>query len=102
MSPLLAPRQMGAGISGGAEAMVFTNAFNKVRRDSMLESVAQDLPELFNHVSSSYLCPSSLWFGEYILSSEEGVQQGDPLGLLLFSLSLSKSSRCDLTICIIK
>jgi len=70
MSPILAPRQLGVGISGGAETMVhatraflfsstpwqalikldFTNAFNAVRRDSMLESVAKGLPELFNYV----------------------------------------------------
>jgi len=42
-------------------------------------SIAQDLPELYNYVSSSYVSPSSLRFGEYILSSEEGVQQGEPL-----------------------
>jgi len=72
MSPLLAPRQLGVGVSGGAEAMVhatstfllssspwqavvkldFIDAFNTVRRDSMLETVAQDLPEFFNYVSS--------------------------------------------------
>jgi len=57
----------------------FTNAFNTVRRDSMLESVAQDLPELYNYVSSS--SPSSLRFCEYMLISEEGVQH-DPLGPL--------------------
>jgi len=58
----------GVGVFGGAEAMVhatcasspwqavvkldFINAFNTVRRDSMLETVAQDLPELFTYVSS--------------------------------------------------
>jgi len=38
----------------------FINAFNTVRRDSMLETVAQDLPELFNYVSYSYASASSL------------------------------------------
>jgi len=52
----------------------FINAFNTVRCDSMLETVAQDLPELFNYVSTSYASTSSLKFGDYILSSEEGVQ----------------------------
>jgi len=47
------------------------------------------------------MSPSSLRFGKFILSSEEGVQQGDPLGPLLISLFLSKAlslSRCDLTV----
>jgi len=66
-----------------------------------LETVAQDLPELFNYVSSSYASTSSLRFGDYILSSEEGVQQSDLVGPLLFNLTLSKAlslSRCDLTV----
>jgi len=70
MSPSLAPRQLGWGYpveqkwwstrcfllsSTPWQALVkmdFTNAFNTVRRDSMLESVAQDRPELFKYVSS--------------------------------------------------
>jgi len=43
---------------------------------------------LLVYVSASYESPSSLAFGQFILSSEEGVQQGDPLGPLLFSMAL--------------
>jgi len=62
-----------------------------VRRDSFIEAVAENLPELLVYVSSSYESPFSLSFGQYILSSKEGVQQGDPLGPLLFSMALEKA-----------
>jgi Reverse transcriptase (RNA-dependent DNA polymerase) len=39
-------------------------------------------------VLSAYSCPSFLWSGDEIIFSEEGVQQGDPLGPLLFCLAL--------------
>jgi hypothetical protein len=104
---VLKPRQMGVGVKSGAEALVhaaqrfvgalpsdnmlvkldFTNAFNCIRRDRMLEATAVHLPELLSYVSSVYSSPSSLFFGHYIVESAEGVQQGDPLGPLLYSLT---------------
>jgi len=62
----LMPLQVRAGVSGGAEAIVpamrrsldegsdelvtvkleFVNAFNSIRRDSLLDSIASDTPEL--------------------------------------------------------
>ena len=67
MAQLLAPRQLGFGVSGGAEAAVhaarhylqgmeqghavvkldFTNAFNSVRRDSMLSAVKSLCPVIY-------------------------------------------------------
>jgi len=38
----------------------FVNAFNTVHRDSFMEAVAENLPELMAHVLSSYECPTSL------------------------------------------
>ena len=104
---VLKSRQMGVGVKSGAEALVhaarrfvgalpsdnilvkldFTNAFNCIRRDRMLEATAVHLPELLSYVSSVYSLPSSLFFGHYIVESAEGVQQGDPLGPLLYSLT---------------
>ena len=66
----------------------FKNTFNFLRRDNILEAVRSTCPELFHFVYSAYSTPSSLFCGEYIIQSEEGVQQGDPLGPLLFCLTI--------------
>jgi len=47
---------------------------------------------------STYGAPSILWFGEDTISSEEGVQQGDPLGPLFFSITIQPllvNSNCE-------
>ena len=100
----LKPHQLGFGVHLGAEAAVhaarvflenlksgqallkvdFSNAFNTLRRDCMLSTVHRDLPELYDFVNSCYSNPSFLRFGPYTLLSDEGCQQGDPLGPLLF------------------
>jgi hypothetical protein len=104
---LLAPRQLGFGVPGGAEAAVhaarryldhikqgqvlvkidFRNAFNTLRRDSILEAVAKHFPELLPFALSTIDTPSDLLFGDFVLQSEEGAQQGDPLGPLYFCLT---------------
>ena len=108
MSDLLAPRQLGFGVQGGAEAAVhaarlylanlnpgaallkldFKNAFNSIRRDKMLLAVLDLCPSLFRFVHSAYASTSSLFWGTELIHSAEGVQQGDPLGPLLFCLSI--------------
>ena len=108
MSALLAPTQLGFGIKGGVDAAIhaaryylhhltphhavvkldFRNAFNSVRRDKMLNAVLDLAPELFHFVHSVYSSPSNLYWGDKIIHSEEGVQQGDPLGPLLFCLTI--------------
>ena len=106
MGLMLAPLQLGYGTKLGAEAAVhatrlyladmppshvllkldFKNAFNSVRRDKMLEATKRAAPEIFPLVYSTYSTSSSLHFRGTILHSAEGVQQGDPLGPLLFCL----------------
>ena len=105
---ILAPRQLGFAVPGGAEAAVhatrryllnmphghvflkidFTNAFNTLRRDVILEAVARHFPELLPYASSSYSACSELTFGDVSIGSEEGAQQGDPLGPLYFCLAI--------------
>ena len=106
--PVLSPKQLGSGISREAEAAVdaarryleclpdgyamvkldFKNVFNSLRRDHMLNSIEKLLPEIYRFVHSSYLNNSLLQFGNYTISSEEGTQQGGPLGPLEFSISI--------------
>ena len=108
MGSLLFPHQLGFGTALGAEAAVhaarsylsnlqdshliikldFRNAFNSIRRDLMLHSVLTKAPELLPLAYCSYRHPSLLFFGGFTIPSAEGVQQGDPLGPLLFCLSI--------------
>ena len=45
-------------------------------------------PDLLPFVHASYSSPSSLFWSDKIIQSAEGVQQGDPLGPLLFCLTI--------------
>ena len=59
--------------------MDFTNAFNSLRRDRMFLAVRDLTPQLLPLVISAYGSLSSLFFGDKVIESWEGVQQGDPL-----------------------
>ena len=54
----------------------------------MLKAVHDYVPDLFPLVYSSYASPSVLLWNGKIIDSAEGVQQGDPLGPLLFCLTI--------------
>ncbi len=108
MGVLLAPRQLVFGVKGGAEAAVhavmlylqdhdsdkailkldFRNAFNTIHRDWMLNVVLEHAPTLHPFVYSAYSSPSFRFWMDRTIHSAEGVQQGDPLGPLLFCLSI--------------
>ncbi len=102
--------QVGVGIKGGLEAAIhmsrallhefgslddhcllkvdFKNAFNECDRATFLHSIREHLPELFGWSQYCYTTSSELRFGTHQILSSAGVQQGDPLGPLLFALTL--------------
>ena len=54
----------------------------------MLHAVREQSPGIYDFVHSAYSQPSLLFFKDNIIESAEGVQQGDPLGPLLLSLTV--------------
>ena len=112
-SEFLGPFQLGEACPAGAEKLVhglrrcirdhwndddfvacrvdLRNAFNKISRKALLEECANHFPELFRWVF--YGQHLTLWHSMSTLGSEQGVQQGDPLGPFLFSLVLHKLVR---------
>ena len=108
---------MGFGTKGGAETIVhatirfleqemkcgdvlvkldFSNAFNTIFRDKLLNAVKDRLPELYPFLYQCYRDDSTLLYNDTEILSSSGVQQGDPLGPALFSLILQPiiSSLC--------
>ena len=102
------------GIPGGAEAAVHAarefltsqqgddfvlvklnmkNAFNSVSRTHLLSICARRCPEIFRLTQLAYGSHGILLVGNSVISSECGVQQGDPLGPLLFVLAVDDIAR---------
>ncbi|XP_021979967.1 uncharacterized protein LOC110876095 [Helianthus annuus] len=110
MSKYLNDFQFGVGVSGGAEAILhsvnrvlsechtdgslamltvdFSNAFNQVDRSALLREVRMRCPSISLWVEFLYGQPTRLYLGDRHIWSTTGVQQGDPLGPLLFALVL--------------
>ena len=99
--------QVGVGIPGGLEGAIHAvrhalsqlggdesltllkidmkNAFNECSRTAFLSRVYKDFPEISRWVYWCYNQPAELHFGHRRILASTGVQQGDPLGPLLFS-----------------
>ncbi|KAL5482271.1 hypothetical protein EMCRGX_G022577 [Ephydatia muelleri] len=67
-----------------------TNAFNLVSRQAVLDNCAQHFSEFLAWTSWCYSQHPLLWHQLGILTSQVGVQQGDPLGPFLFALVLQR------------
>ena len=68
--------------------LYFSNTFNSVRRDTILANVAVKMPELYRFVKDSLDCNPMLIYGDDIIISAEGSQQGDPFNGLEFCESI--------------
>ncbi|XP_026395904.1 uncharacterized protein LOC113290525 [Papaver somniferum] len=66
----------------------FSNAFNMVCRSHLIKEVRLQYPGISRWVEFCYLRPTKLYYDQFILSYAFGVQKGDPLGPLLFALTL--------------
>nr|GEU56443.1 putative reverse transcriptase domain-containing protein [Tanacetum cinerariifolium] len=104
------PRKFGVGVPSGAEAVLhganrflnkfhsdgslamltvdFSNAFNLVDRTALLHEVRTRCPSISLWVDFLYGQSARLYVGDDHIWSTTGVQQGDPLGPLLFALVL--------------
>ena len=101
----LGPLQLCVGVPSGAEmagrlaqlafdsdkvvaSVDIRNAFNTVRRGSIMKGVLQHAPSLAQYFKAFYGARADLLLssGERVGYSCIGVRQGDPLGMILFSL----------------
>jgi len=64
------------------------NAFNSIRRDTVLQAAQTHLPEIYAFIWDCYSSKTSLFHGEFCLDSATGVQQGDTLDPALFALAI--------------
>ena len=117
----LRPSQLGYSTPGGCEAAAhaarryigeashrrvlfkidMANAFNCLRRDVFLSAAREKAPEIYRLLWQAYSAPSTLFYGDTNLSSESGIQQGDPFGPALFSLGIDRliqGLNCELNI----
>ena len=64
------------------------NALNLINRNVFIREVQTHLPFLAPWVVKIYIQDLFLFAGEKVLLSKTGVQQGDPLAMLLFAIAI--------------
>ena len=62
----------------------FENAFNLINRQFMLEKTFEIHPEVHKYSHTAYSQPKFLFYGDAVIKSCEGTQQGDPESPALF------------------
>jgi len=77
-------RRVKAAVHAARRLLDFSNAFNCVRRDVILDAVAAKTPYICCLVNAAYACDLILVYGQHRHRSREGARQGDPLGSLEF------------------
>jgi hypothetical protein len=65
------------------------NAFNSAPRAPILDAIAEHFPILLAYAICVLCCACFLLYGLFVLLSTLGVQQGDPLGPILFAVGLT-------------
>ena len=109
----LLPHQMGVGIANACEIIShavrawaetaaadetlilvdFSNAYNSLDRQKMLEAIAEDAPAFLPYANYCYGAETPLLGKGFTLSSAEGTQQGDCCGPIFFSVTLNRLLR---------
>ena len=69
------------------------NAFNTLRRDKILTAVREYISGTYNMFYQAYGGDSILYYGETTITSATGLQQGDPAGAVLFSLTIDDATK---------
>ena len=67
------------------------NAFNMVDRSKVRACIREVAPEATAWTDFCYEGSSNVLLGAHRLTSERGVQQGDPMGPALFSLAIHEA-----------
>ncbi|XP_076928462.1 uncharacterized protein LOC143592430 [Bidens hawaiensis] len=80
--------QFHSDVSSAMLTVDFFNAFNLVDRTSLLHEVRSRCPSISLWVDFLYGQSARLYVGDAYIRSTTGVQQGEPLGPLLFALVL--------------
>ena len=106
VSHFLRPVQLGVSVKNACEAAVHSariltkspdyilekldiqSAFNSMRRDILLRKCLINCPEIFRLASLAHGSPTPPMANGNLIWSDSGVQQGDPLCPLLFSLAI--------------
>ncbi|GJX99628.1 hypothetical protein Tco_0356647 [Tanacetum coccineum] len=101
LHPIAIDFQFGVSVHGGCDAVL--HSVNMLIESKGNEETRERCPSIAPWVEFCYSQPARLYYDDFILWSCQGVQQGDPLGPLLFALALHPlvhtiNQSCELTL----